>query len=422
MRRKMVFRFGVFLMFFTSMSKVLVPGAVFDPLQHELSLTAVDLASLGAYYMCAYAFSQLSVGMLTDRLGGVRVLLLGGVSFSIGMVAFPLSSHLWILRVCRLLAGFGAGIVFLGVAKLVADLYKERFSYVLGFTLCLSFFGPTTGTSAMVWLVSWLGWRWALMVPSLLSAAATLGIIFFSRGMMEKIEEGEPLWRPVLQVMGNSKMVRICLSSSIVFGAYYALLTLMGRKCLEDVGGFSVSTASLLITMLTIVVAAGKLVAGPLCKVMKGRYGLLMTMFSALSLGGVVVGWLALTHGWHGGILVVSYVMIAIPAGFFCVYSTMGKEISPPKYVALAVALVNFWAFVTIALVGDWAGRVMRGYEAVAQKVGDVLIYPIDAYCGVFIVFLATAAVGLISAVTLVASDKGQGTTDNMERPLAAVK
>ena len=98
--------------------------------------------------------------------------------------------------------------------------------------------------------------------------------------------------------------------------------------------------------------------------------------------------------------------MIALPAGFFCVYGTMGKEISPPKYVALAVALVNFWAFVMIALVGDWAGRVMRGHEDAAQKIGDVLVYPLAAYQGVFVVFVCTAVVGLLSAVTLIFADK----------------
>ncbi len=406
MNKRMVFRFGVVLMFFTSMSKVLVPGAVFDPLQHELSLTAVDLASLGSYYMCSYALSQLLIGMLADRLGGVRVLLMGGISFSLGMVLFPLSSNLWLLRLFRLMAGFGAGIVFLGVAKLIADLYEARFSYMLGFALVLGYLGPTTGAAPMVWLVGRIGWRWALMIPSIMASVATLGIIFFSRGTMDKIEGGEPLWRPVLQVMGKSEMIRICLSSSIVFGAYYALLTLMGRKCLEDVGGFSVAAASLIITMLTIIVASCNLIGGTVCKVMKGHYGALMAMFSSLSLAGIVVGWLSLTHGWHGGFLVLSYVMIALPAGFFCVYGTMGKEISPPKYVALAVALVNFWAFVMIALVGDWAGRVMRSYESAAQKIGDILVYPLAAYKGVFAVFFCTAVVGLLSAVTLIFADQ----------------
>ena len=258
----------------------------------------------------------------------------------------------------------------------------------------------------MVWLVGKIGWRWALMIPSLMASVATLGIIFFSRGTMDKIESGESLWRPVLQVMGKSEMIRICLSSSIVFGAYYALLTLMGRKCLEDVGGFSVKNASLIITMLTIIVASCNLIGGTVCKVAKGHYGALMAMFSSLSLAGIVIGWLSLTHGWHGGFLALSYVMIALPAGFFCVYGTMGKEISPPKYVALAVALVNFWAFVMIALVGDWAGRVMRGHEDAAQKIGDVLVYPLAAYQGVFVVFFCTAVVGLISAVTLIFADR----------------
>ena len=54
MNKRMVFRFGVVLMFFTSMSKVLVPGAVFDPLQHELSLTAVDLASFPSHLIMPF--------------------------------------------------------------------------------------------------------------------------------------------------------------------------------------------------------------------------------------------------------------------------------------------------------------------------------------------------------------------------------
>ena len=306
MNKRMVFRFGVVLMFFTSMSKVLVPGAVFDPLQHELLLTAVDLASLGSVYMCSYALSQLLIGMLADRLGGARVLLMGGISFSLGMVLFPLSSNLWLLRLFRLMAGFGAGIVFLGVAKLIADLYEARFSYMLGFALVLGYLGPTTGAAPMVWLVGKIGWRWALMIPSLMATVATLGIIFFSRGTMDKIEGGEPLWRPVLQVMGKSEMIRICLSSSIVFGAYYALLTLMGRKCLEDVGGFSVKSASLIITMLTIIVAACNLIGGTVCKVMKRRWMVLACkrlerrIFGDVIRHDRVAGWFLLCL-WHDG-------------------------------------------------------------------------------------------------------------------------
>ena len=79
----------------------------------------------------------------------------------------------------------------------------------------------------------------------------------------------------------------------------------------------------------------------------------------------------------------------------------MAKDASPARFVTLAVALVNFWAFVAISLVGYLAGLVMRSYEDVAQKVGEVLVYPVQAYEGVFIVFIVFAAIGLLSTIGL---------------------
>ena len=88
-RRQLILWSGVVLFFFTSMSKVLVPGAVFNDLQ-ALGFSAGALASLGAWYMYTYAFSQMAVGIFSDRYGGVRLLLFGGGFFAAGSLLFPL--------------------------------------------------------------------------------------------------------------------------------------------------------------------------------------------------------------------------------------------------------------------------------------------------------------------------------------------
>ena len=397
----MVFRFGVMLMFFTSMSKVLVPGAVFDQLQHELALDAAVLGGLNAWYMSAYALSQITIGMMADRWGGSRVLVLGGMSFCIGMTIFPLSSAIWLMRIARILAGFGGGIVFLGVARLIADLYPERFSSSLGFSLVLRYMGPVVGTAPMVWLVSVIGWRWALLVPALLAVFAMTGILSFTSGTFPPLSQKVPLLRPIFQVMCNVDMVRLCMASSVTFGAYYALLTVMGRKCLEDTAGFQVKWAALIITLLTIIVTVCNFLGGTVSKAVRNHYGWAMAGFSALSLLGVSLGWLTLHAGFPGGFLCMSYILTCIPAGFFPVYCSMGKDASPARFVTLAVALVNFWAFVAISLEGYVAGVVMRSFEAEAQKIGEVLIYPVAAYKGVFIVFIVFAAIGLLSTIGL---------------------
>ncbi|MBP5640248.1 MAG: hypothetical protein J6X55_12260, partial [Victivallales bacterium] len=245
------------------------------------------------------------------------------------------------------------------------------------------------------------GWRWALLVPALLAVLATTGILSFTPGTFPPLSQKVPLLRPILQVMCNIDMVRLSLASSVTFGSYYALLTVMGKKCLEDAAGFPVKWAANVIMLLTIIVTVCNFLGGTVSKAVRNHYGWAMAGFSSISLLGVFLGWLTLHANLPGGLLCLSYILTCIPAGFFPVYCSMGKDASPARFVTLAVALVNFWAFVAISLIGYVAGVVMRSYENEAQKVGEVLVYPIKAYQGVFIVFIIAAAIGLLSTIGL---------------------
>ena len=89
-RKFFILCFGVGLFFFTSMSKMLVPGPVYNHLLNELSLRPSAIAGLGSAFMYSYAVSQLLIGVYSNRYGGVRILLIGGTLFSTGMIGFPL--------------------------------------------------------------------------------------------------------------------------------------------------------------------------------------------------------------------------------------------------------------------------------------------------------------------------------------------
>ena len=124
-RKKMaILGCGIVMYFLTSMAKVLIPATIFHDLQ-ELGLDARSISATGAAFMYAYAASQLLAGIFADRYGGVRILLIGGSLFAAGTVGFPLTGNLPCMLVCRVMTGFGAGTVFLGVAKLLADLPLE---------------------------------------------------------------------------------------------------------------------------------------------------------------------------------------------------------------------------------------------------------------------------------------------------------
>lgn len=76
-----IFAFSVLISFFSSMSKVLVPGATFSALQTSFGCSAALLTAIGSVYMYAYALSQFALGLFSDRCGGIRILLVGGSLF-----------------------------------------------------------------------------------------------------------------------------------------------------------------------------------------------------------------------------------------------------------------------------------------------------------------------------------------------------
>ena len=124
---------GVVTFFLTSMAKVLIPSTIFKDLQ-LLGMDAGRISSLGSAFLYSYAASQLMIGCFSDRYGGVRVLLIGGSLFSAGTILFPLipANYYSLMILARVMTGFGAGTIFLGVAKLLGDLYSEKFGIGTG--------------------------------------------------------------------------------------------------------------------------------------------------------------------------------------------------------------------------------------------------------------------------------------------------
>jgi len=94
-----------------------VPGQIFDPLQKDIGLSPVDIAVVTSSFIYVYAIAQIFVGMLVDRLGGMRVVLLGGLIFTIGSVWFPLTCSFPVMCIARGCTALGASTLYLGLMR-----------------------------------------------------------------------------------------------------------------------------------------------------------------------------------------------------------------------------------------------------------------------------------------------------------------
>lgn len=399
-KKVIIFYAGVLLMFMTSMNKVLVPNAMFDELKNELGISGEKLAAMGAGFMYAYAISQLALGILSSKFGGVRILLFGASMFTLGSITFPFLSSANLMILTRALTGLGSGTVFIGLAKIIGDIFPKKFSQVLGIVLFFTYFGPVTGNLPMVALVRATSWRIAMAVPAVISLFVLITILIFLRGTLKPVLKGDtlsPLW--ILCKDKNSWLV--FAASSVVFGSSYFISTIAGNKILTDIGRISPFAASLAVTIFAVVIAMNNIFGAIILKLLNNSRKALMMLAGIFHLTGTILCAISVYKNWGTFFIIAGFMSIAIPAGLFAVFSTVIKELHPQKYTGLAVAMLNFFAFVAIAGCGNIAGSVFARFEGGAT-------YPPVAYAIIFGIFSCFALAGLTASFFLPETDNKQ--------------
>ncbi|MBE6364349.1 MAG: MFS transporter [Lentisphaerae bacterium] len=392
---------GVLLYFLSCMAKVLIPGTIYDDLLNA-GLNAEMISDTAAAFMYAYAASQLLAGIFSTRYGGVRILLTGGALFAIGTTGFPLTEMFPLMIIFRIAAGFGAGTIFLGVVKLLEDLFPAKFAMALGIVMFCSYFGPAFGTTPMVLLTGAIGWRNSMMAPGIAASLGVILILLLCKSTIKPVAKGNAL-KPLADMLKNRAMWLVSFSASLIFGAYYILTTQIGQKSLIDHCNLSAGYASMIIMGLTLLVAANNITGNVLFSLL-GKRKKVMAFISFLSTAaGAATGFFAFCFTDSTMLVTLSFILIAIPAGFFPFFGAVAKELNPPEDTGLSVALLNFWCFVFIAAFQSIGGKILHHYST-----GDVESYPPEAYCGIFIFLTISGVTGMISALFYPASSGKQ--------------
>ena len=389
---------AIVISLFTGMSKILIPGAVFSELQEELHFSAAILGTMTAATMYCIAASQVAMGILANRYGGVRILLFGGGCFVIGFTIFPLLSSPVPMILLRGLCGIGAGTVFLGITKLLIDLYPKRFSLFFSITLFVSYIGPIAAGNPAAMLVRATSWRCALLLFAAVPLFAFVMILLSLKGTLRKAEPGHA-FREFLVLCRNRALWRLYICTSLIFGIHYAVMTTLGRKALEDQGGLSPRAASMWISALAVIVAANSLLSNVTLKLFGGRRKAVVIFCSCSTLAGVLLAAASFQCGWGGAAEVTAFILLANAAGYFSIFGTIAREVVPARLGGLAIAMLNGAAFVMIAAGGNAAGWVLAGYEE--PEATGAILYPAAAYRDFFLLAIPFALLSLALAFTL---------------------
>ena len=223
---------------------------------------------------------------------------------------------------------------------------------------------------------------------------AQIAILSLSKGTIQPARRGNALL-PLWEMIHNGKMWMICIPSSIMYGAYYMIITLIGQKSLTDIFEMNCITAARIMLILTFFVAGMTMGVNALLRLFGNRRKATALLGGGCTVAGVIAGYLSFSGTGTLPLLIIAYFLLAIPGGFFALFCTIGKELNPPEDTGLAVAAINFMASSAVATFQYFGGMILGQFPLVEQHV------PMEAYQTLFKVLAGIACCGIIPLLCL---------------------
>ncbi len=136
------------------------PQSISLSFMHDFDTDAAGVAMLASSYFWGYTLMQIPAGLLVDRYGVKRVVLVSMVASSVGSAAFALAPNLLDVFAARLIVACGDALVFTALLKLVAQSFSdERFGVMSGISQVSGYVGGVIATTPLAAAVAGFGWR-----------------------------------------------------------------------------------------------------------------------------------------------------------------------------------------------------------------------------------------------------------------------
>lgn len=375
--------FGVSASLFLTSLFYRASAAVIAPdLSQDLHLGPEDLGLLGAAFFYAFALVQIPLGMVLDRAGARRTMvILNGVGLA-GTLLFAQAHTLSAGVTGRALLGLGMSANLMGSLVLLTRWFEpHKFATVSGLFLALGTLGSVAATSPLAMLVGLMGWRNAFMVLALLHAIFILGFILIVRDApADQQPWAEPSGRAgnsrsslgsLETLFGNWSYWAISMSIFLRYGAYAAIQSLWAGPFLMEYLGLSPLVAGNLILLISM----GFILGSPGGGVISDR--LLKSRKKAIVIGSLIASAaIFLVSRWSAPALLPLLGALLFLLGFFAAFNQVSyahiKELMPPHMSGTAMAGINFFTMFGGGLFMHSLGGVMKYLSGDAAQPGEL--------------------------------------------------
>ena len=327
----------------------------------RFDITASQLATFTVVQLVVYAGMQIPVGVLLDRFGSRRLLLVGLALISVGQLWFAFAGSFGVGLAARVLLGMGDAMIFTSMLRLVALWFHVKQAPVI--TQVSGMVGQLGAVAAATPLAAALSrWGWERSFGISAGAGALLSVALFLvvkdspyTGLsVEKIKV-RALARTLGEVWGNpGTRLGMWIHFTGQFGATVFTM-LWGYPFLVQGQGLSPTTAGSLLITLT----AAAMVAGPVVGSLTGRMPYRRSQIVLTIVVAIALMW-AVVLLWPGRAPSPLLILLVCVTGFGGPGSMVGFDLArsfhPSDRLGRASGVINIGGFfaslVTMALIG----------------------------------------------------------------------
>lgn len=339
----------------------LEPSLSADAIAHHYRLTDAGFGTLASLFFWVYAPMQIVVGLLLDRYGARRFVLLGSLVCAAGVTMFAATDNVAVAGLGRLLTGFGASFAFVSALWLVNHWFApERFALLSGGVNAVGMLGTAVGAVTLSELIARSGWHDVFMATGAVGLVIFLAALLFLReprspAATATTEPAEHVRQALADVLGNGRTWVIAVVGLLyympvnVYGGLWGTTELVKDHHLSEVA------AETAVSMIFWGMAAGSVAGGWLSDRLGHRKWLVfagavltgLAYTGALYLPGTAIAESAflLAGGFFGGLQMLTF--------------AMAKEGQENRLVGTVVAFVNM-----IGIAGALIFQPVVGYLA----------------------------------------------------------
>lgn len=390
---------GALFYFIANFQRIAIPGAVFDVLQQELSVTAPYITAFGAIFMYIYAFNQLVIGVLVDRFGGLRVMFAGGAILGLGALLFPISSNLPLMYFSRVLVGLGGSTFYLSLIRELREFFSDKnFGIAISVMLCIGYCGGIAANAPFVFMMQYINWREILLViGGIVAAGVILFALLSTKIKFPEINENVKLrtlpFRLVLHKKHNRNLFSFACCN---FGISYAIQAIIGKKFLEDFCIMAPSKASVVLSIMAVIAAIFNIINASFCKMCHNRRVMFLKNASVITFVSLLIICLCLIFNIRTGYIALIFFVLAGNASLTSLLVPVLHLTNRKMVSGTAVSIMNFCFFMMVGLLGTAMGFLLNLFTP--EKVGNVIVYSNKSYLAVFGMFFLISVFELYKA------------------------